>query len=750
MFTNKKWAYGLTSSGIIRVNEESGEINKFSKVNLLSDTDLSAFLPFGDDNDFFVGYGNGNIDIYQNGKLYNIPDIKEKTISGSKRINRFKLIGNYAYVATDFGVVVLDYLKKEIKDTWKLGEDNSNKGCYDVALHNDIFYVATASGLYKASAFSTVLSYFASWSLVFGNNKCAGVDIFDNKLIAIYVTGDASFVLKKLGDDGWEDITVYNEAFKNFFVSKNVLLIISGTAIRFLNNSLITYRTKSQDYFINEKKQVAYFSSAALPANGDHFWISDTSAGLLKELPSGVNEIFTPSGPLTNYCHDLAHSGTKLYVAPGIQTERWFKGNLSAQIYLYDGQWTNIAGSTNDSLKAYSDIYYVSLDPANTEHAMFSSWGNGVFEILKDSIVRTYNPTNSPIVSASRSDYNYTYCGGTFISNDGYTYIANTAQGILVKWQDEFYILNHKSFTEGWFGDLVMDGNGYLWTYVQRSDNGNGLLVLDTNGTPKDGSDDRYRGPQSLTADSDSKNYGQMELIDQDGNKVSAEFYSIAIDNNGYVWAGSDQGPFVNYRPWAVFSEDVPIFNRIKIPRNDGDNLADYLLESETITSITVDGANRKWFGTRNSGAFLVSEDGTETILSFNTSNSPLVSNTINSIAINPKNGDVFFATDKGIVSYRGNATEGLSTYSNVYAFPNPVRPEYKGMITVKGLMADSNVKITDVSGNLVYETKSLGGQAVWNGRNLWGKEVSSGVYLVFAASEQGQSSVVAKIMIVR
>jgi hypothetical protein len=224
----------------------------------------------------------------------------------------------------------------------------------------------------------------------------------------------------------------------------------------------------------------------------------------------------------------------------------------------------------------------------------------------------------------------------------------------------------------------------------------------------------------------------------------------MAEDKNGYIWLGTDKGILVYYRPWAIFSEQHPVASRIKIPRNDGTNFIDYLLEKEKISAIAVDGANRKWIGTEDSGVYLVSEDGLKTYQTFNIKNSPLPSNTITSLAITPHTGEVFIGTAKGIVSYKARATEGNEEFSKVYAYPNPVREDYSGEITITGLVQNSIVKITTVSGKLVHETISLGGVAYWDGTNFSGNKVKSGVYIVYVSSTDGSQSAVAKVLIIR
>jgi len=224
----------------------------------------------------------------------------------------------------------------------------------------------------------------------------------------------------------------------------------------------------------------------------------------------------------------------------------------------------------------------------------------------------------------------------------------------------------------------------------------------------------------------------------------------MAEDKDGYVWLGTDQGVVVYYRPWSIFEEDYPIASRIKVPFNDGTNSAAYLLYKSKVTSIAVDGANRKWLGTEGAGIHLVSEDGTKTINSFNKENSPLPSDNISSIAIMENTGEVFIGTDKGIVSYKSNAIEPVTSLGKIYAYPNPVREDFIGPITITGLVLNSNVKITNVSGKLVYETRSLGGQVQWEGQNLWGEKVRSGVYIVYVSSEDGSDTQSTKILIVR
>jgi hypothetical protein len=304
-------------------------------------------------------------------------------------------------------------------------------------------------------------------------------------------------------------------------------------------------------------------------------------------------------------------------------------------------------------------------------------------------------------------------------------------------------IIKHSTSGDYW---MIINRNissGYAKNY--------GVFVWNDNNTPKNQTDDYYKGETPPGLESDEKrNIGQLLILDNESKIITSAVFSIVEDHNRNIWLGTDVGVVVNDQPHLVLEKEKPVFRRIKVPHGDGTDDAGYLLEYEKVTAIAVDGGNRKWLGTETNGIFLVSPDGLNMIASFNMKNSNMPSDNIYSIDINPENGEVFVATDKGLVSFRGLATESKSSFKNAYAFPNPVRPGYSGLITITGLIEKTIVKITDVSGKLVYETMSVGGQAHWDGKNLWGTPVKSGVYLAFLATEDGSQSDVVKIAIVR
>jgi ligand-binding sensor domain-containing protein len=364
-------------------------------------------------------------------------------------------------------------------------------------------------------------------------------------------------------------------------------------------------------------------------------------------------------------------------------------------------------------------------DPENKNHLFVSTWGWGLLEYENNVLVKQYTETNSPLQTIIAGQPYVRICGLALDKSKNLWITQTEVPGsIKVLKPDGNWIVNPVTIDAPTIGDIIITKTGHKWIVLPR---GHGLFILDDNNTPDIFTDDRYK----------------KMLVEDKDNKVISSVYCIAEDLDGSVWVGTDQGPLIYYNP------DINAF-RIKIPRNDGSGLADYMLGTEIITSIVVDGANRKWLGTFSSGAYLLSPDGTIMVKNHNEQNSPILSNSIVSMAIDNKSGDVWFGTSKGIQSVRGDATKGEEKFTNVFTFPNPVREDFTGNVTITGLMRDSQISITDVSGNLVYETVSDGGQATWDLKTYNGRHVATGVYLVFCASPDGSKSFVTKMLVIR
>ncbi len=333
----------------------------------------------------------------------------------------------------------------------------------------------------------------------------------------------------------------------------------------------------------------------------------------------------------------------------------------------------------------------------------------------------------------------YTRLDGGVFDSQGNLFVANSAVSNNLKVllnTGEWIQLKASATGKETLGKILINNQNpnHKWILSVRSGE---VIVFDDKGTLKDASDDAYNIFKSFPDP------------DVEGAIISpAVIYSMAQDKNGVIWVGTEQGPLLFHNTTNAFSSGFSC-SRVKIPREDGTNQADYLLINERIKAIAVDGANRKWIGTESSGVYLMSENGQKMIKQFTVSNSPLLSNDVLSIAINPVTGEVFFGTGQGIVSYQSDAAESTGSFSNVYAYPNPVREGYNGIITITGLIENTQVKITDLNGNLICNTVSNGSIATWNGKDVHGRKVNTGIYLVICATEDGTQSTITKIMVI-
>jgi len=740
--------YGVCPSGIIKFNTTTDEISTISRIDGLSGLNISAFAAL-ENGDFIVGYEDGNLDIYVNGQFRQISDIRDKSDITTKRINSFTVLNDDIYISTSFGVVIYNINKKEFKDSWIF--DLQVNG---LTVFNNFYLIATETGIFQADVGDPLISSFDSWSLFSTDSRAfKSVQVLADKLLAIKMISSTSYQFFSFDGTVWTKVTDITK-YTDFQVVDGVAVVASSGVIRFYSSELSLLNSKDSLVITEGSKVTPSFTSAVINSDGE-IWFTDQNYGLLKA--GSVDEVITPNCPPSNNFFRIRYIGNKLVVAPGGLTQSWNNMGITAQMYFYDSNWRVLNPSNSPLLVGKRDIISVSPDIHDNTKLFFASWGGGVF-VVKDEVVDSnYNQYNSLLQNIDWAGTNYVRVGGAVMDKQGNLFMNNgeVEHGIVVLTKDSTWIqydyMGVNASSGDYYGEMIIDDNsGFVWMNVQRSKRDNGIFVFDINESVDDLNDDRYRGPLSSSQDNDSRNAGEMNLIDQEGEVVTNIANSLVFDKDGFLWVGTDKGVLVNYRPRYVFEDETPRFNRIEIPRNDGTDNIDYLLENEVVTSIAVDGANRKWIGTQYSGIYLVSSDGTKTISHFTSENSVLLSDYVYSIAINPNNGEVFIATSNGLVSYQGNAIEESNSMSSIYAYPNPVRPEYKGDITITGLLENSIIKITDVSGNIVYETKSLGGNAVWNGKNAWGEDVKSGVYIVFVSDETGQNTKVTKVMIVR
>lgn len=725
--------FATSDGALFSINKIDGAIEPYSKLNGLNDTDISKIEFDSDNNILIIAYSNGNIDLLSTSGVSNIPDLFNKQMSVSKGVNDVTVYNNLAYLSCDFGIMVLNLKKKEISDTYFIGVNGSYVKVLNTVVLNGKIYAAGADKIYTADITSPNLVNYEYWQSNIslpGSGEIKKLSVFNNHLILyrndkIYTQDD---------NNNWSSI------FDSFSIS---YMNISGEKMYFLDSSNQLYLANT-DFTYKTLTGINSVADSEFDSSTNTSWFAALSSGVITYTEvnsSPVYNTYKPDGPAVNSPWSMAISGKKLIVVPG---GRWsLQNNTPGNIMIYENnKWKNIYQEQISQITNWHvlDFVNVAIDPSDNSHFFVTSFGNGLFEFRNDAFYQWYSMNNSPIETAVGQDFDYMRVDGAIFDKDGNLFFCNmwTVKGIKVLLKDGTWTsLSFPDANKPTFGSILIRSQNQNQKWVPSVRYAPGIFIFDDNGTITDQSDDKSIF-LSTFADTDN-----------DGSNISpVNFYCLAEDKNGVIWAGTEQGPLLFYNPENAFNSGYTC-SRIKIPRNDGTNLADYLLVTEKIKCIAIDGANRKWIGTQESGVYLMSENGQETIKHFTTNNSPLLSNDILSISINPTTGEVFIGTSMGLISYQGDAADAGDEFNNVHAYPNPVRENYNGIITITGLVADTNLKITDITGNLVYQTISNGSIATWDGKDVKGNKVNTGVYIVICVNEDGSQNSVAKIMVI-
>ncbi len=736
---NAEKVWCATLGGLYEMEKSDESVRRLGKSTGFSDVSPTDVKYNNYNGTLVVTYASGNIDIAEGQVVTNISDVKRANIIGNKTINSIHLSNDYAYLGTGFGIVVLDTRRKEIKDTYYLGINGGYINIYDVSTDASFIYAATDSGVYRASLSNNNLSNFAAWTKMTGLPTGIYSDIctFNGKVYANFA--------KRLMDNsyGQDTVFVYNgtswsrnfapsPGYNCFHIEANITdigFVFDGYYdIYDISNTLIQHVYTYQNVF-PAPRQIAF-------ENPSKVWVADNNIGLVSVFFTWINKAYVPDGPASSKVYAIDIQKSNVWVAPGEHNGLWDNSdnpNIDGIFSQIDNYWRTIDRVSQTILDSIRDIVSVTIDPQNPERVYAGTLGKGLIEINSGVITgfhNQYNSTLQPRSDAPSSGWVASY--GQVFDEDGNLWVSNAKTDVPIhvrkpdgSWVGFNFGIGYQTML---IGSLAIDQSKQIWGVLPR---GGGLLVYNPGTDISSSSDDNVR--KVLTG------VGT-------GNLPSNEVFSIACDDDGELWIGTDRGVAVIYSPENVFNNGDFDAQQIYVTQ---DGHTQILLETEIITAIAIDGANRKWIGTQNAGVFLLSEDGQTQIYHFEESNSPLLSNSITSISIDHKTGEVYFGTSKGLCSYRSTATEGLENFENVYAFPNPVRPGYNGVVAIQGLVKDCHVKISDISGVLVYQTKALGGQAIWDCRTFNGDKVHSGVYLVFLTNDDGTKTYVTKILVI-
>ena len=725
--------YGSTPYSIIEFDYSNNEVRKLSTVNGLSEVGISAIVANQSQQSLLIAYSSSNIDLIKGGSVINISSILNSSIIGDKTVYNLYSHSKYVYVCLGFGIVVVDIEKEEIKDTYIIGDNSSQEAVLDLHISQDYIYALTNDEIKMAPLNSSFLSDASIWNTlnIPTGSSINNLESFQDDFFAFGSTN----IIYKYQNNNWDTILFYpNETLRNFKVDDQNLITCTNSYVTVYSSNLDTL-----DFFYAYNGNPGITANDVIYGNG-YYWIADESKGLrrLKNNFSLNNSLIGYMGPFTNECFHLSSVNDKLYVAAGrTYGTNWNKTFNWHGIYQFNNSWNyfNRINTTimADEIDTISDIVWVTANPLNENEFVASSFGGGLLLFNNNQFINRFSFYNSSLQTRIGQSGNSVCVAGTCYDNMGNLWIANsfTTSPLSVKtnegeWQS-FYcgpLAADKLCTDV----IVDDQYGYVWMIVKDV----GLVVYDYNQTVFDLSDDQYK---IIGTSSGS------------GSLPSGNVNTLAIDNDGEIWIGTDNGPTIFYSSYPIFNETNYDAQNILI---EVDGTLQYLLQNEIITDIEIDGANRKWIATDGGGLFLMSEDGTQTIYSLSKENSPLYSNKITSLAINHQNGELFIGTDKGILGYKSTATSPNIEFTNLQVYPNPVRPDYQGNIAVTGMMKNSEVKITDASGFLIQTIFSQGGQAVWNGKDRNNQIVGSGIYYFFATSQDGYSKAKSKVLIVR
>lgn len=736
--------YAASEASLFRIEKGSLLITPITKINGLSEVNITALAYHPQTQNVIIGYTSGSIDILKpNGEIVNISAIKRFNLLGSKTINHIFSSGSDAYLSCDFGLVILNVVKEEIKNSnIGLSGSNSTLVVNSSTIVNDTLYLATSEGLKEAplnsnlkdgASYKTYGSAAGAPTAVNDNYIPISLVNFKSTLFIHYRNSGGGFLFKKVGN------RVGDAQLPNLTGKISKLSAGTDSLMALMNNSIITMGQDLAPKVLNDTSFYILLT-AEQEANGQ-IWISDFTKTPAYWANGNLNQLPFNS-PIMKTALKMHPFGNKIaFASGGYNTSIYTKlGNSAGYSVLGDEGWQNF-NFERLSKPYFEDCAHVTTN-ANGTKLYASLWGGGLLVSDIDNNGKTLRyelwdekfPSNSTL-NLFNPDPNFkAACRITSSAVDlrNQLFIGNFTLSTNLAGLHK-YSFSDKSFTEIQSPDNTAD------SYECPLD----ILVADNNDKWIRIAPNRTN-PASIWVVSDQGVQRGLNTAANNGNLPSETINDLAKDIDGSIWVGTNIGVAVFYSPTAATRSTSQPLNAIT-PIFEGRPL----LEEEQITAIAIDGGGRKWFGTKRNGVYLYDKDISRSILFFNTENSPLPSNNIIDIAINKVTGEVFIATDLGIVSYRSNATDPTADGSEVVVFPNPVRPDFNGLLGIRGLPANSQVKITDIAGRKVYEGNSDGGGLSWNLKDYNNRRAKTGIYLVFASNEEGTETLVGKFAVV-
>lgn len=704
----------------------SNELTIYNSINGLKPESITSIHHSDASNKTFVGNTNGLLLIINSdGSITTKVDIINEVPvpPNKKKINDFYEYNGKIYISTDYGISVVDVLTSEFVITYFIGTAGEETEVLQSTVLNDELYAVTRDfGIRKGSLSNPNLYDFSQWQ-TFDGGYWTGIVTFNNQLIAM----NANARTYRYNGSVFQEILNHAQPGLKLKTNGSELIITTSNHVYVLNQSF------SQVAHITTIPGLSALFSAATVL-GTKLYIGTEKDGLFStDLTNPTTfENLSPNGPVRNYIFKVKKALNYLWAVYGDYTRQYNPYPLEEygiSKYSAEDGWELIP--YNDVFQAKS-ICDLAINPNNQTQVYASSYFSGLVKIQGDAI-ELFNQANtgvngleSLVLSPPNPSYIDVRVNSPAFDKDGNLWVTNAFVEKAIKvlrtsgqWQSYSLVGIAPTVATGRYGPMAIDKNNTKWIPSIND----GLIAF-------------------------NENYNNKFIVlnTSIGNLPNNDVRCVAVDNRNQLWIGS----FSGLRVLSVdqfISETELEANSIIIQEGD---LAQELFYQQTILDIAVDGANRKWVSIADGGVFLVSANGQQTISRFTKNNSPLPSDNINDIEIDGSSGEVFFATDKGMVSFLGTSTKPSDNLANVYVYPNPVRPEYFGTVKISGLTDKANVKITDIEGNLVHETTTSGGTIEWDTKAFGNHKVASGVYMIFVASEDGTDTTVKKVMIIR
>jgi hypothetical protein len=726
-----QWVYYLSAGNLFRLDKETSENESLSRVNYLSDMAINQIYYNSDRDYLVVVYDNSNIDvILSDGSVVNMSEIKDAVMTSGKAINDVTFADGLMYLATEFGYVVIDDTRFVVKESHLYGESLTS-----VAQVGDILLLSTADGFYYGNAdeYHEQLSSFKKGSL---RNNCYMFPISDNTFFCM--TSKVYLVTITVEENG-----------KVKFDDSNMLIGGKCTLVQKTRGGYLLNVPSLNKYYITDaegKNPVATDApgevcSSNPDGNGDVWAAGPQGLHLVGDathyyVPNALN-FNTPFWMTYNKEQDLLYVSTT-------GTNYFFSKSVPSQINTYDGiVWKDV---TPEGAPA-GGSYWIEFMPSSPDTYLMGTWKNGLLKVVNNEIAMAYDTVNSPMKMngalhpITRIDRNGNIWVVQSLENEEHpAMVLPAAKARLAQVSVSDWVTPHI--------DGLFTGSTKRASFLSTKNSSYDIKIF------TDGDYQKhivFWNSNGEVSSSRPQQESFKSFVDQDGQAVTWTYImSLTEDLNGNVWMGYTEGVCV-FNPAAAFTGSAFSVVRPKVPRNDGTGLADRLMDGIQVNDVAVDGANRKWIATQSSGLFLVSSDGTQIIKKFNTTNSPLATNTVYHVCCNPNSNSVYLTTPTGVYEYFSDSSPAEPTYNNIYAYPNPVRPEYTGNVTIMGLMDNSLVKIADASGNVIRQLKSTGGMVTWDCCDQQGERAKTGVYFVLCSQANGSGeAVVTKIAVIR